>query len=88
VGLCVDYSAQVAHVYLHSRGSKAERMHHAFVEIGPSILNGGVTSIIGVVVFAGVPSTSMRAFRYLSILTVVFGLFQGTQAFLWTFTFS
>ena len=50
----------IAHVFLHSRGSKAERMHHALVEIGPSIFNGGATSVIGVVVFAGMPSASMR----------------------------
>jgi len=77
VGLCVDYSVHIAHVFLHSRGSKAERMHHALVEIGPSIFNGGMTSIIGVIVFAGMPSASMRAFCYLSVLTIIFGLFQG-----------
>ena len=56
-------------------------MHHTLVEIGPSILNGGVTSIIGVVVFAALPSASLRAFCHLSVLTILFGLFQGALGF-------
>jgi len=51
---------------------------HGFT--GPSILNGGMTSIIGVVVFAALPSVSLRAFCHLSVLTILFGLFQGLVA--------
>jgi len=77
VGLCVDYSVHIMHVFLHCRGTKYERINTALTEIGPSIVNGGITSIIGVLLCLAGDAKSIVMFGGMAIMVVIFGLFQG-----------
>jgi len=48
VGLSVDYCLHLAHAYNRAPGSTSQqKMRHALVVIGPSILGGAVTTIAG-----------------------------------------
>ena len=42
IGLCVDYSAHIAHRFLVERGTRDERAVATLENIGPAVLNGGV----------------------------------------------
>ena len=42
IGLCVDYSAHIAHRFLVERGTRDERAAATLENIGPAVLNGGV----------------------------------------------
>ena len=47
IGLCVDYSAHVAHRFLVERsGSREDRVRTTLIHIGPAVLNGGVSTFI------------------------------------------
>jgi Niemann-Pick C1 protein len=47
VGLCVDYSAHITHIFSVAEGSTSQgRMTATLVTIGPAILNGGTTTLV------------------------------------------
>lgn len=49
VGLCVDFSAHIAHSFMHQQQStKEDRMVNALVSIGPAVFNGGVSTLIAI----------------------------------------
>jgi len=77
VGLCVDYSVHIIHVFMHCPGTKVERITTAITEIGPSIINGGMTSILGVLLCLAGGAESIVLFGVMAIMVVIFGLFQG-----------
>ena len=45
-GLCVDFSVHVAHAFLSNEGTRDERTVTALQEIGPAVLNGGISTFI------------------------------------------
>ena len=50
VGLCVDFSAHIAHSFLYQpKGDKDKRMKSTLVSIGPAVLNGGISTLIGII---------------------------------------
>jgi Niemann-Pick C1 protein len=50
VGLCVDYSAHIAHSFSVAEGTtNQERATFALVAIGPAIFNGGTTTFLALV---------------------------------------
>ena len=49
IGLCVDYSAHIAHAFMVAEGSAIERSQIALATMGPAIINGGITTFIAVV---------------------------------------
>jgi Niemann-Pick C1 protein len=50
VGLCVDYSAHIAHSFCVAEGTTSqERATFALVTIGPAIFNGGTTTFLALV---------------------------------------
>ena len=48
VGLAVDYSAHIAHMFVTSTGSTDVRAHKALARIGPSVFNAIVSTLIAV----------------------------------------
>merc|ERR1719242_1509364 len=48
VGLCVDYSAHVAHTFLTQTGIGNDRMVRTLTEIGPAVFNGGLSTLLAI----------------------------------------
>ena len=77
IGLCVDYSAHVAHAFMSSTGTREERVKTALADIGPAVLNGGFSTFLAFVLLAGSKSHVFATFFKVFFLVVVFGLFNG-----------
>ena len=78
IGLCVDYSAHVAHRFLVERtGSREDRTRATLVNIGPAVLNGGVSTFIAFILLINSKSHVFTTFFRIFLLVVVFGLFHG-----------
>ncbi len=78
IGLCVDYSAHIAHAFIVAEGpTRVDRALSALVAMGPAILNGGVTTFLALVLLGGSQSHAFIVFFKVFLLTVVFGLFHG-----------
>ena len=77
IGLCVDYSAHIAHAFMSSEGSREERVITALVDIGPAVLNGGFSTFLAFVLLAGSKSHVFATFFKVFFLVVLFGLFNG-----------
>lgn len=74
VGLAVDYSAHIAHMFKTSTGSAAERSCKALGRIGPSVLNAIISTFLAVVVIGFSNSYVFRIFfKALFLVTVVAG---------------
>jgi len=77
IGLCVDYSAHIAHAFMSSQGTKEQRVKKALIEIGPAVLNGGFSTFLAFVLLAGSKSHVFSTFFKIFFLVVVFGLYNG-----------
>ena len=77
IGLCVDYSAHIAHAFMVAEGSAIERSQTALATMGPAIINGGITTFIAVVPLIFSASHVFLTFFKVFFLTVLFGLFHG-----------
>ena len=77
VGLCVDYSAHIAHVFLSSRGSSARRAQKALTRIGPSVFHAIASTFLAVAVLSASQSYVFRIFFKALALTVVLGGTNG-----------
>ena len=78
VGLCVDFSAHVAHSFMTQNGAgRDSRMRGTLEEMGPAVLNGGLSTLIAVVVLSGSDSHVFQAFFKIFFLMIVIGLFHG-----------
>jgi len=77
VGLCVDYSAHIAHAFIVSQGTRIERAKNALVTMGPAIANGGITTFLALLLLGFSESHIFITFFKVFLLTVVFGLFHG-----------
>ena len=77
IGICVDYSAHVAHAFLVVRGSKRERAQAAIARVGPAVMHGGLSTLLAFILLA--PSDSHLFLSFFKIFTgvSVFGLFHG-----------
>ena len=49
IGLCVDYSAHIAHAFIVEKGTSYHRAAEALSSMGPAILNGGITTLIAII---------------------------------------
>jgi predicted RND superfamily exporter protein len=76
-GLCVDYSAHICHTFLTLRGSRRERAAATLVDIGPAVLNGGISTFIAFILLVTSDSHVFSSFFKIFFLVVVFGLFHG-----------
>ena len=77
IGLCVDYSAHIAHAFIVAKGSRIERAQTALSTMGPAIINGGLTTFLAVVPLYFSQSHVFLTFFKVFFLTVTFGLFHG-----------
>jgi predicted RND superfamily exporter protein len=78
IGLCVDYSAHIAHRFLVERnGTRQDRVRMTLLNIGPAVMNGGVSTFIAFVLLANSKSHVFITFFKIFLLVVIFGLFHG-----------
>ena len=73
VGLAVDYSAHIAHMFVTSSGTPSERSIKALVRIGPSVFNAICSTLLAVVVLGFSKSYIFRVFFKALFLTILFG---------------
>lgn len=76
-GLCVDYSVHIAHAFSVAEGSRIERTKAALVNLGPAIVNGGVTTFLAVIILPFSQSHVFQTFFKIFGLTVIYGVFHG-----------
>merc|ERR1719312_2011775 len=77
IGLCVDYSAHIAHAFMGAQGSRNARAQTALSEIGPAVFNGGFSTFLAFILLAGSKSHVFSSFFKIFFLVVVFGLYNG-----------
>merc|ERR1711968_78063 len=77
VGLAVDYSAHVAHMFVESTGSSRERAIAALERIGPSVFNAVVSTMLAVIIVGFSKSYVFRIFFKALFLTVLLGGAHG-----------
>ena len=77
IGLCVDYSAHIAHAFMVAKGSRNDRMKQTLTCIGPAVLNGGISTFLAFVLLSMSKSIIFLTFFKVFFLVVVFGLFHG-----------
>lgn len=77
IGLCVDYSAHIAHAFMSSHGTRDERVKKALSDIGPAVFNGGFSTFLAFVLLAGSKSHVFATFFKVFFLVVLFGLYNG-----------
>merc|ERR1711871_243892 len=73
VGLAVDYSAHIAHMFVTSTGTGPERSIKALERIGPSVFNAIVSTLLAVVILGFSKSYIFRVFFKALFLTILFG---------------
>jgi len=77
VGLCVDYSAHMAHCFMAQTGDSNERSIKTLRDIGPAVLNGGFSTFLAFVLTAGSTSHVFSTFFKVFFLVAVFGLYHA-----------
>jgi len=77
IGLCVDYSAHIAHAFMSTQGTRDERVKAALADIGPAVFNGGFSTFLAFVLLAGSKSHVFATFFKVFFLVVLFGLYNG-----------
>ena len=77
IGLCVDYSAHIAHRFMVELGTRDERVVQTLTNIGPAVLNGGISTFLAFILLAGSKSHVFTSFFKIFFLVVTFGLYHG-----------
>lgn len=82
VGLIVDYMAHIVHFFLlhslESPGATAgERLKHSLGDIGPSVLLGGTTTMLGILPLAMASSWLFRSFFKMYLTIVLCAMFHA-----------
>jgi len=77
IGLCVDYSAHIAHAFMTASGDRNQRARAALSDIGPAVFNGGFSTFLAFVLLAFSRSHVFSSFFKIFFLVVVFGLYNG-----------
>eukprot|EP00397_Hematodinium_sp_SG-2012_P007472 GEMP01007518.1.p1 GENE.GEMP01007518.1~~GEMP01007518.1.p1 ORF type:complete len:919 (+),score=142.27 GEMP01007518.1:539-3295(+) len=80
VGLTVDYSAHVAHMFRISHGTALERAKGSLIRIGPSVFNALMSTFLAVIVLSNAGSFAFRTFFKILFLTNIIG---GLHGLLW-----
>ena len=62
---------------IHIIGSKLKRAKTSVRTIGPAVTNGGMTTLLSVIMLCGSQSHVFITFWKIFCLTVIFGLFHG-----------
>jgi len=77
IGLTVDYSAHVAHHFMLQQGTREERAAAAILGVGQSVLCGGTSTVVAVIVLGFSQTYIFQVFFYMFFLTCMYGLFHG-----------
>ena len=77
VGLCVDYCVHIGHAFMHNKGDGNTRLLKGMDMMGTSVVKGGLTTFLGVMVLAFSSSVAFRTFFRLLFGTVVYGVVHG-----------
>eukprot|EP00095_Tigriopus_kingsejongensis_P001088 maker-scaffold193_size270907-snap-gene-0.15 protein:Tk01088 transcript:maker-scaffold193_size270907-snap-gene-0.15-mRNA-1 annotation:"hypothetical protein DAPPUDRAFT_306990" len=77
IGLCVDYSAHIAHRFMVEHGTRNQRVRQTLRNIGPAVLNGGFSTFLAFILLADSKSHVFSSFFKIFFLVVTFGLFHG-----------
>merc|ERR1712013_367033 len=77
IGLCVDFSAHVAHYFLASHGDRNQRMIMTMTKIGPAVLNGGMSTLLAFSLLYTSQSYVFLSFFKIFFLICILGLFHG-----------
>ncbi|OQR66928.1 patched domain-containing protein 3-like, partial [Tropilaelaps mercedesae] len=74
IGFSVDYSAHIAHAFLAGRATTAEgRVAETLAGLGLPVLQGALSTLLGIVVLALAPSYIFLTFFKTVFLVIVFG---------------
>merc|ERR1719321_2232058 len=73
VGLAVDYSAHIAHMFKESTGTSQQRAQLALTRIGPAVIQAIISTGLAVLVLAFSKSFVFRVFFKALFLTVILG---------------
>ncbi|XP_022050987.2 patched domain-containing protein 3-like [Acanthochromis polyacanthus] len=78
IGFSVDFSAHISYSFISSAKSDAnEKAMHALAHLGNPIVQGALSTILGVVVLSASGSYIFRTFFKIVFLVIVFGLLHG-----------
>lgn len=77
VGLTVDYSAHIAHIFVIEKGTANERAINALTRIGPSVFNAVASTLVAVLALSTSASFVFRVFFRALCLTVLLGGAHG-----------
>lgn len=78
IGFSVDFSAHISYSFVSSHKSNVnEKAMDALARLGPPILQGAVSTILGVVVLSMSGSYIFRTFFKIVFLVITFGLIHG-----------
>ena len=77
IGLCIDFSAHIAHAFMANDGDKNERMRLALQQIGPAVFNGGLSTFICICLLGLSDTYIFISFFKVFTLVIIFGLFHG-----------
>eukprot|EP00095_Tigriopus_kingsejongensis_P000432 maker-scaffold171_size289870-snap-gene-1.38 protein:Tk00432 transcript:maker-scaffold171_size289870-snap-gene-1.38-mRNA-1 annotation:"conserved hypothetical protein" len=78
IGLCVDYSAHIAHTFLTIQDEdRNQRAVQTLRDIGAAVMNGGISTFIALILLVASDSHVFSSFFRIFFLVVIFGLFHG-----------
>eukprot|EP00803_Ostreobium_quekettii_P009440 evm.model.scf_60.23 EVM.evm.TU.scf_60.23 scf_60:170676-175982(-) len=78
VGLSVEFCSHITRDFMLSEGTRQQRAYRAVKEMGLAVLNGGVTTLLGLVPVAFSEYPYFREYFFMQYsLVVVIGLFVG-----------
>ena len=77
IGMSVDYVVHLSHAFEHHAGMPRERAQAAVCGIGASVLKGGTSTFLGIVVLGAATSEVFRTFFKMLVSTVFLGLLTG-----------
>lgn len=77
IGLCVDYAAHIAHMFMTKQGTRNQRAAQAVEAIGPAVLNGGFSTFLAFIFLANSDSHVFITFFKVFFGVCIYGLFHG-----------
>lgn len=78
VGFSVDYSTHICHAFLISDGETRNiRVNEAIIRSGGPIMNGALSSLLGILILSGSESYVFNSFFKVMFLVIIFGLGQA-----------
>lgn len=75
VGFCVDFTVHISHAFMAATGkNRNERVMAALEKVGVPILNGAITSILGILMLAFASSYVFKSFFKTMLLVILLGI--------------